>query len=74
MVGKFKMPTTCVVVGCRRRWIAFVSRKNSDGSAWEPGNGDRICSEQLMYTKHPKEIQQIFTHHLHHSGETVGDL
>ena len=35
----------------RRRWIAFVSRKNSDGSAWEPGNGDRVCSEHFITGK-----------------------
>ena len=35
----------------RRRWIAFVSRKNSDGSAWEPGNGDRICSQHFINGK-----------------------
>ena len=72
MVGKFKIPTTCAVVGChnrqskhcqisfyrfpkekerRRRWIAFVSRKNSDGSAWEPGNGDHVCSKHFITGK-----------------------
>lgn len=35
----------------RRRWIGFVSRKNSDGSAWEPGSGDRICSEHFITGK-----------------------
>ena len=35
----------------RRRWIAFVSRKNSDGSAWEPGNGDRVCSKHFITGK-----------------------
>ena len=34
-----------------RRWIAFVSRKNSDGLAWEPGNGDRICSQHFIKGK-----------------------
>lgn len=28
----------------RRQWIAFVSRINPDGSPWEPGDGDRVCS------------------------------
>ena len=35
----------------RRRWIAFVSHKNSDGSAWELDNGDRICSEHFIMGK-----------------------
>ena len=36
---------------CRQRWIAFVSHKNSDGSAWEPGNEDRICSQHFIKGK-----------------------
>ena len=28
----------------RRRWLAFVSRRNRDGSPWMPGQGDRVCS------------------------------
>ena len=28
----------------RRQWLAFVSRQNPDGSLWEPGDGDRVCS------------------------------
>ena len=72
LVGKFKMPTACVVVGChnhqskhcqislycfpkekecRRRWITFVSRKNSDGSAWELGNGYCVCSKHFITGK-----------------------
>ena len=34
-----------------RRWIAFVSRKNSDGLAWELDNGDRICSQHFIKGK-----------------------
>ena len=29
---------------CRREWLAFVSHKNPNGSPWEPGDGDRVCS------------------------------
>lgn len=32
----------------RRQWVAFVSRRNSDGSPWEPGEGDRICSQHFV--------------------------
>ena len=39
----------------RRRWIAFVSRRNEDGSPWQPGNGDRICSEHFI-SKQKSEI------------------
>jgi len=34
-----------------QRWTAFVSRKNSDGSAWQPGNEDHICSEHFIMGK-----------------------
>ena len=32
----------------RRQWIAFVSRRNSDGSPWKPAEGDRICSHHFV--------------------------
>ena len=32
----------------RRRWAAFVSRRNEDGSSWQPGDGDRICSDHFI--------------------------
>ena len=32
----------------RRQWVAFVSRRNLDGSPWEPGEGDRICSQHFV--------------------------
>ena len=72
LVGTFKMPTTCAVIGCHnrqlkhcqisfycfpkekechQRWIAFVSHKNSDGSAWEPGNEDRVCLKHFIMGK-----------------------
>ena len=35
----------------RRRWIAFVSRRNPDGPAWKPGVGDRVCSENFISKK-----------------------
>ena len=30
--------------GRRQRWIAAVRWVNIDGSAWQPSDGDRICS------------------------------
>jgi len=35
----------------RRLWLAFVSRKNPDGSPWQPGKGDRICSDHFISRK-----------------------
>ena len=32
----------------RRLWVAFVSRRNPDGSLWQPGTGDRVCSEHFI--------------------------
>ena len=34
-----------------RRWMAFVSKRNPDGSAREPGMGNRVCSEYLYHGK-----------------------
>ena len=45
--------------GRRQRWIAAVRRVNIDGSAWQPADGDRICSlhfvsgEKNDYPTHP---------------------
>lgn len=35
----------------RRQWVAFVSRKNVDGTPWKPGSGDRVCSEHFVTGK-----------------------
>ena len=32
----------------RRRWLAFIGRKNQDGLFWKPGTGDRICSDHFI--------------------------
>ena len=32
----------------RRQWVAFVSRRNEDGSTWQPRDGDRICSDHFI--------------------------
>ena len=32
----------------RRLWIAFVARRNPDGSPWQPGSGDRVCSDHFI--------------------------
>ena len=35
----------------RRRWLAFIGRRNEDGSPWEPGTGDRVCSDHFLSKK-----------------------
>lgn len=35
----------------RRQWIAFVDRKNPDGTAWQPGIDDRLCSDHFISKK-----------------------
>ena len=35
----------------RCRWLAFINRRNDDGSAWEPGEGDRVCSDHFIQRK-----------------------
>ena len=32
----------------RRLWIAFVARRNPDGSPWQPGSGDRVCLDHFI--------------------------
>ena len=32
----------------RQRWLAFVSCQDKDGSPWQPGDGDRICSDHFI--------------------------
>ena len=29
-------------------WLAFVCRQNQDGTPWEPGDGDRVCSMHFL--------------------------
>ena len=35
----------------RRRWLAFIGRRNEDGSPWEPGTGDRVCFDHFLSKK-----------------------
>lgn len=35
----------------RRRWVAFVGRKNPDGTTWQPGKDDRLCSDHFISKK-----------------------
>ena len=35
----------------RRQWVAFVSRKNADGTPWKPGSGDRVSSVHFVTGK-----------------------
>ena len=34
-----------------RLWIAVVSRRSPDGSPWQPGSGDRVCSDHFISKK-----------------------
>ena len=31
-----------------RLWMAFVSRRNPDGTPWQPGSGDHVCSDHFI--------------------------
>ena len=35
----------------RRRWLAFIGRRNEDGSPWKPGTGDQVCSNHFLLKK-----------------------
>ena len=35
----------------RCHWLAFISRRNEDRSAWEPGKGDHVCSDHFISRK-----------------------
>ncbi|XP_011406857.1 PREDICTED: THAP domain-containing protein 11-like [Amphimedon queenslandica] len=32
----------------RRSWLSFVGRRNYDGTPWEPGDGDCVCSQHFI--------------------------
>ena len=32
-------------------WLAFVLKKNCDGSPWRPEEGDRVCSDHFISGK-----------------------
>ncbi|XP_065914421.1 uncharacterized protein [Dysidea avara] len=51
LIGFYRFPKRKEEEEHRRKWIAFVSRKNSDGSAWKPGKGARVCSEHFITGK-----------------------
>ena len=34
-----------------RKWVGFVSCQNEDGSPWQPGYSDRICSDHFILIK-----------------------
>ena len=44
----YRIPRDC---DRRRRWLAFIGRRNEDGSPWEPGTGDRVCSDHFLLKK-----------------------
>ena len=33
---------------CHQRWLAFVTCQKDDGSPWQPGDGERICSDHFI--------------------------
>ena len=33
---------------CPWQWLAFIGRKNKDGSPWKPGRGDHVCSDHFL--------------------------
>ena len=35
----------------RCHWLAFINRKNEDGTPWRPGTGDRVCSDHFISGK-----------------------
>ena len=43
----------------RRRWLAFVSRRNRDGSPWMPGQGDR-AQVKITYMLHICDIHMLY--------------
>ena len=48
LISFYRFPKT---KDCRRQWVAFVSRKNADGTPWKPGSGDRVCSVHFVTGK-----------------------
>lgn len=52
----------------RRKWVSFVSRQNADGTPWQPGEGDRVCSEHFISKKkadlpnNPDYIPSVYPH------------
>ena len=50
----YRFPTD---VNRRRKWVAFVSCRNADGSSWQPSDGGRICSDHFV----SKEISNVLS-------------
>ena len=44
-------------VNHHRKWVTFVSRRNADGSPWQPSDGDRICSVHFVLKENPMCLQ-----------------
>ena len=43
-ISFYRFPNPVDDLERRRKWINFVSRKNEDGTPWEPEDGERLCS------------------------------
>lgn len=52
----------------RRKRVSFVSRQNADGTPWQPGEGDRVCSEHFISKKkadlpnNPGYVPSVYPH------------
>ena len=58
----------------QRQWLAFVSRRNPDGSAWEPVDGDRVCSDHFLSGRRsespgsPNYVPSVYPHQVLKAG------
>ena len=47
-VSFYHFPNPVDDIERRCKWTNFVSRKNEDGTSWEPAEGDRLCSQHFI--------------------------
>ena len=58
----------------QRQWLAFVSRRNPDGSSWEPGDGDCVCSNHFLSGRKlespgsPDYVPSVYPHQVLKAG------
>lgn len=36
---------------CHCLWVAFIYRRNPDGSHWQPSTGDLMCSDHFIFRR-----------------------
>ena len=62
----------------RRKWVAFVSRRNTDGSPWQPSDGDQICSDHFVSKEKsdvpsdPNYVPLVYPEEKENSDDTSG--